>query len=334
MSAGHGAPQTPHEFMLDTDDGWSIQLLRYPAPDGRGDPVLFVHGMGANHHNFDLNRRHSLARFAAARGCDSWVVELRGRGQSRGNQGDRQDWNFEDFLHRDLRAAVACIRAATSRPVHWVGHSMGGILGLAYVECYGRGDVSSLVLFGTPLAFDPGQWMLKLWGMVVQVHRVLPTFDQETWGRRMLPLMQRNRKALDFFLRYLANPKNVDTQTTLDLFDKLVTNEAPGIILQFSAWVRCGQIRSCDLVTSYTGELGKVEVPVLFVSGAKDLMAPAEVTRRHMRRLGSAVVEQLVLSRRHGFTADYGHGDLIMGRRAPEEVYPRVVDWIGRVGAT
>lgn len=334
MSSRAPRPDIPHERMLDTGDGWTIQLLHYPAREGRAHPVLFVHGMGANHHNFDLNERHSLARFAAAKGYDSWVVELRGRGRSRSNGGGKPDWNFEDFLHRDLRAVMACIRGTTSRPVHWVGHSMGGILGYAYVECYGRDDVSSLVLFGTPLAFDPGQWMLKLWGMVVQVHRVLPTFDQETWGKRMLPLMQRNRKALDFFLRYLANPSNIDTTTTLDLFDKLVTNEAPGIILQFSDWVRCGAIRSHDLVTSYTGDLGRVDVPVLFVSGEKDLMAPAAVTRRHMKRLGSQFVEQLVLSRKHGFAANYGHGDLIMGRRAPEEVYPRVIAWMERVAAT
>jgi pimeloyl-ACP methyl ester carboxylesterase len=183
-------------------------------------------------------------------------------------------------------------------------------------------------MFGTPLRFGARQWMLKLWGVMAQVHRVLPTMDQEAWGRRMLPLMNKNRKALDFFLRYLANPDNVDTETSLDLFDKLVTNEAPGIVLQFSEWVRTGEITSADRSYSYTENLGRVDVPTLFVCGASDLMAPAEVIAREMKHLGSQHKEQWVLSKRNGFSADYGHGDLLMGRNAPDEVYPRVCAWM------
>jgi lysosomal acid lipase/cholesteryl ester hydrolase len=307
-----------------TDDGWSIHLKRYPGKE----PVLFVHGMGANSHNFDLNQRHSMARALAAEGYDGWVVELRGRGESRHDDPEHNDWNFEDFLHRDIRTAMQFIREKTRQPVHWVGHSMGGILGVAYLECYGDEDVRSLALFGTPLAFEPFQWMLKLWGLVVQVHRVLPTMDQEAWGRRMLPLMNRNRKALNFFLRYLANPDNVATETALDIFDKLVTNEASGIVLQFSDWVRNGQIRSVDKSFSYTDNLGKVKVPALFISGVHDLMAPAKGTARQIKRLGTERVKQTILSKKNGFSTDYGHGDLVLGNTSPREVYPLVTEWL------
>ncbi len=325
------ADPTPptQEHRVDTDDGWSIHLQRYqPAADGDCAPVLFVHGMGANRYNFDLNPRHSLARAVAAAGFDSWVIELRGRGLSPVPEGVRADWNFEDFLQHDLRRAVAFIRGETGRPIHWVGHSMGGMLGVAYAQVFGQADLGSLTLFATPLMFGRRQVMVRLWGTFAQVHRLLPTMDQEKWGRRMLPLMSRSSKALDFFMRYLANPDNVDDETIPEIFGKLVTNEAPSIVLQFSDWVRAGEIRSADKAFSYTQGLTRVSLPCLFITGINDRMAPPTYTRRQIKRLGSDQVRLLVLSRKAGFSADYGHGDLMIGKRAPEEVYPVVIDWL------
>jgi pimeloyl-ACP methyl ester carboxylesterase len=318
-----------HRF--ETDDGWHIHLHRYPpAAAAPGAPVLFVHGMGANRHNFDLNPRHSLARHVAAAGFDAWVVELRGRGASPVPPDRLADWDFEDFLHRDMRRAVALVRERCGQPVHWVGHSMGGMLGVAYAEVYGQRDLRSLVLFATPLVFGRRQWMIKAWGWLAQVHRVLPTMDQERWGRRALPLMQRSSRALDFFLRYLANPDNVDDETVQELFHKLVTNEAPRIILQFSDWVRSGEFRSADRSFSYSAHLGRVSLPSLFISGVSDRMAPPRYTRREAKRLGSRQVELIELGRAQGFSIDYGHGDMVVGKQAPREVYPLVVDWLRR----
>jgi len=308
-----------------TEDGWRIPLRRYPGP---GQPVLLVHGMGANSHNFDLNRRWSLARYLAGEGFDSWVVELRGRGATRPPPGGRTDWDFEDFLHRDLAAAVELVQQVRRQPLHWIGHSMGGMLGVAWACCRPQEVIRSLVLFGTPLGFEPGQWALRLWGWMVQVHRVLPTLDQESLGRRLLPLMSRNRKALDFFLRYLANPENIADEVAVEIFEKLVTNESPGIILQFSDWVRCGQIRSADRSYSYTDNIWRVRRPIMFVSGRHDRMAPPRVLERFRPRLGSPEVVQRLLSAENGFSTDYGHGDLVLGRRAPEEVYPLVAEWL------
>lgn len=316
------------EFAVETDDGWSIYLRRYPAANPGATPVLFVHGMGANRHNFDLNERLSLARRVVSAGYDAWVVELRGRGRSPVPDGAKADWNFEDFLNKDIRCCVAFVRKHTGQTMHWVGHSMGGMLGIAYTELYSSEDLRSLTLFGTPLVFGRKQVMMKLWGLAAQMHRVLPTMDQEKWGRRVLPLMSRNSKALDFFLRFLANPDNVDDETIPEIFNKLVTNESSSIVLQFSDWVRSGEFRSVDKSISYSALLSKVTLPCLFVCGVNDLMAPPAYTRREMKRLGSRQVRLLVLSRKDGFSADYGHGDLMIGKNAHREVYPLVIDWL------
>jgi pimeloyl-ACP methyl ester carboxylesterase len=322
------------DHLLRTADGWSLHLRRYPAepaadgPGARG-PVLFVHGMGANRYNFDLNPRHSLAQAAAREGFDAWVVELRGRGRSRPPAGVAPDFCFDDFLAGDLPTVLEFLAVEAPGPVHWVGHSMGGMLGVAWAIRQGCERLRSLVLFGTPLRFDRSQWGLQAWSRLVALQRFLPTMDQRALGRRFVPLLVRGPRALKPFLRFLANPDNVDPDTTVEIFERLVANEPPGLILQFADWVRSGEFRSRDGSTSYTRNLDRVRVPVLAVCGDQDRMAPAAQTASQPGALPGAQVERLVLSRAAGFSADYGHGDLLVGRRAPEEVYPRVLAWLG-----
>src|SRR5689334_6562124 len=66
-----------------TKDEWRVAVSRYrPAKPIGADPLLLVHGLGANRYNFDLSDRTSLARYLADAGYDVWVLELRGRGLS------------------------------------------------------------------------------------------------------------------------------------------------------------------------------------------------------------------------------------------------------------
>src|SRR5678809_1070609 len=63
-----------------TADGWSADLRHYPA---EGPPVVLVHGMGANHYNWDFREEVSLAFYLQQHGWDVWVPELRGDPGSR-----------------------------------------------------------------------------------------------------------------------------------------------------------------------------------------------------------------------------------------------------------
>src|SRR5689334_4166748 len=65
-----------------TDDGSAIALGRYLPRERRRfqQPVVLCHGLGANRFALDFDERHSLARYLARRGFETWVLELRGRG--------------------------------------------------------------------------------------------------------------------------------------------------------------------------------------------------------------------------------------------------------------
>ena len=54
-----------------------------------------------------------------------------------------------------------------------------------------------------------------------------------------------------------------------------------------------------------------------------------------MTKTSSSVLEGFaaefkVFGRNHGDSADYGHGDIVLGPRAPEDVFPRIRDWLLR----
>lgn len=99
---------------------------------GAGDTLLFLHGIGGNHRNWQPQLAHFGSRWKAA----AW--DARGYGDSIGKVA-----RFEDFA--DDAAAVI---AALGSPAHIVGLSMGGRIALDLVKRYPQ-HVRSLTLADT-----------------------------------------------------------------------------------------------------------------------------------------------------------------------------------------
>jgi predicted alpha/beta hydrolase len=112
-----------------TSDGVRLALRRFrPAGAPRG-VVLCTHAMWAN--------GSSQLRFAAAAaeaGLDCWVLDFRGHGASVPPSPRVGGWNFDDYVERDLPAALEAVaRGSGAAPgqVAYLGHSLGGLVGLA-----------------------------------------------------------------------------------------------------------------------------------------------------------------------------------------------------------
>jgi pimeloyl-ACP methyl ester carboxylesterase len=131
------APDEIH--FAETGDGWRIAVHRYRPSEIRSGlcPVLLCHGIGANALNLDFDDRLSLARYLRRQGFDAWVLELRGRGMSVPARPERArtDFCFDEYVAEDARAAIAAVRRATgAAQVHWVGFSLGGLVGYALLS--------------------------------------------------------------------------------------------------------------------------------------------------------------------------------------------------------
>jgi len=148
-----------------TDDGWALSLHRYLPPGvARAYPVILCHGLGANRFNLDFDAEYSLARFLRARGFEVFVLELRGCGRSHWTGGGRPPaWNFDDFVHHDLPAAIARVRELSgAAQVDWVGHSQGGMVMYAALSGAVGPAVHAFVAIGSPAAFGDHHWLKPL----------------------------------------------------------------------------------------------------------------------------------------------------------------------------
>jgi hypothetical protein len=105
----------------------------------------------------------------------------------------------------------------------------------------------------------------------------------------------------------------------------------PGVLDQFATWIREDSFRSMGDGNGigrvdYRAAMEGCRQPALFVAAEKDGLAPPSVVQAAFRRWGGPK-EYIVFER------DYGHTDLLLGRQAPEVVYPVVRDFLVRHSA-
>lgn len=318
-----------------TDDGWLLPMGRYlpRGPRAAREPVILCHGMGANRYNLDLNERYSLARYLAARGFECFVVELRGSGITRReSEGPRYGFFFDDLVRRDLPALIAKAKeVAQSERVLWVGHSKGGVVMYAYCSLGPRPELAGVVAIGSPAAFPhftgASRAVLSRGHGLLVFQRGLYT---EPFMRWLAPLGARGLIPL----RFMASHANMEPDVTGYAMANLLGNISTGVLKQFARWIGTGTFKSWDGRDDYRGGLATSRVPFQLIAGSVDfLVAPesVEVARDAMiAAKASGDVEYFLAGKAQGFRADYGHGDLVLGRHAPDEIFPRIESWLRR----
>lgn len=135
--------------------------MTHPEAPVAAPPVLLVHALMA-----DSRYQAGLARELAARGVVAARLDLRGHGRSRWPDERRPDWRVDDYVERDLPAAV---EALGTREYVLLGHSMGGISSLAALARRTIPAPRGLVLLGTtvwhPHGLGLGRW-LRLYALL------------------------------------------------------------------------------------------------------------------------------------------------------------------------
>jgi pimeloyl-ACP methyl ester carboxylesterase len=205
-------------YYFRTDDGWRLAVHRYrpetPSPDGL--PTILCHGLGANRYVFDLPESPSLAKYLRARGRDVWVAELRGSGMS-----DRPgfflsdvpySWTFDDHLSHDVPAIINHVMNRTgAQSVHWVGHSMGGMLICAYLSEQQTPRIRSAVTLGSPSDFSgTSMKALRILSRIRLFLKLFPVPPMPFNGRLVLPVANR----VPGWLLGLFYPPNIAPKTT------------------------------------------------------------------------------------------------------------------------
>jgi alpha-beta hydrolase superfamily lysophospholipase len=101
-------------------DGTELGFRHYPATGpATGRAAIMVHGSTGS----SATRNHALAVALAARGVETWAIDVRGHGVS----GSRGDVAYVGQLEDDLADFVAVVRKTNPDvPLTLIGHSAGG----------------------------------------------------------------------------------------------------------------------------------------------------------------------------------------------------------------
>ncbi|MBM3956517.1 MAG: alpha/beta fold hydrolase [Gemmatimonadetes bacterium] len=310
-----------------TEDGWNLALFRYrPVGEPRPFPVICGHGMAGSHYIYDLHPDCSLARHLAAAGFDTWLVDLRGRFDSWPDGGPDAglQWSFDDFVGRDLPAAVDRVCALTGAgQVFWLGMEMSGQVLYAAAIRGLAGRIRGAVTCGSPVLTPP----------TAQVPGVTSAPRSRKRGR--VPFRGGSRfagpvlayggfKVIDNSFRKC----NLVPLAVARYFRNGIPDEATDLVDQFSSWIREGVMRSRDGSSVYSDRLAEVRLPLLVVAAEHDLQRPADAVKAAFDAFGSPDKTFLRPGIASGFSVDYGHDDLLAGLASPREIYPRISGWL------
>ncbi len=315
---------------LTTDDGWRLALVRYaPQLPARGAPVLFVPGVINNGRAADIDREHSLARFFAAQGRDTYVLYLRGtslsdKPDSRAGRG--AVYNIDTLVSRDVAAAVRRVREHTgAEAVDLVGHSMGGHLIYIYLALGGQGVNAAAVLGAQGRFLTGGRTEAALVRFFVGMASMGETVPAPAIMDALFPIHGTFEGPLEKMGR---STRNVTSTTWRKFMANAVAETSGQVFAQLEKWAQRDRMCSFDGSIDYTALLATVRVPVLVIAGKIDAMAPATQVRAGYEMLGGPK-RFLVAGEENGFASDYGHGDLVMADRAAVELWPRIESFFG-----
>jgi predicted alpha/beta hydrolase len=324
-------PAPDETLWAETDDGWRLPLWRYrPPAHSHATPVILCHGLAATGRNMDLPGRYSLAHTLAARGYDCFVLELRGHGAPRPPRGRAwRRFNFDDYVRRDVPAALAAVRRASGRDrVAWVGHSMGGMVGYALGGSAQGSALLALVAIASPVAWAP--WIRRLAPSLRWLPRLLPSrVHLRFYATGFAPFAGRYFPPGDP-LRYMR--ENIDAPLLKRIAASVPGDISPQLLRQCLRWASEDRFDAEDGQADYREGLRTARAPALFIAAALDNLAPPPAVEAAHALWGGEKHFRL-FTRGEGASAGYGHIDLVFGRRAPDEVFPEIAAFLDRHAA-
>lgn len=322
----------PESSFVETEDGWQLAIHRWrPHGERACEPgaVVMLHGLATNRINLHPDEEHSIALSLAQDGFDVFAIELRGAGLSRCLDTARpNDWGFGDYAAKDLPVALQFIRdKINGRPLHGLGHSMGGML-LMQHEIHHPGAFQSLVIVGTPYLKG-----LQLQPRERRLLAAVAKLGLESGPTSLLPLRRVAGVAGHFsgLSNWFAdgmviNGENTDPTLLTKMAQEGISDLPVRLLREFHERINASDVYHGPF--KFEELLNDVKCPAMVLSGTVDNIAPVESVEKIARSLGSKVLHYREMGLKNGCLMDYGHVDLLVGKRARQEVFPLVADFL------
>lgn len=317
----HREPPAEPDRVL-TDDGVSLAVYRIPSMERPSQgAVLLLHGLSANRYSFHFPGR-SIATYLAKLGYDCYVPELRAAGTS---AQPKRLWGLSDYLHRDLPAIVAHVLASSGkRRLHWVGHSLGGLLLLLYAAEAAQPIIASGVTIGTGFDYAAGGSAFERFLALRPLVQRLGAIPYGSFMHLIAPGVGRFSTGVE---RFSLWPKNIEPKIARRVFANAFEPISSTLLLDLATAYEVGGLRCKETGRYYSELIMGIDVPICMLGGSRDPQCPMDVVQDTAARLPNA--EFVPYGREYGHIEDYGHFDLLLGERARTEVWPVIARWIG-----
>lgn len=238
-----------------------------------GVAFLLVHGFAQNRKGFTLG---PMPQSLLDRGARVFLGELRGHGDSKVEES--RSWSLETHLEQDCPALLHGVIGATGAPgVHFVGHSMGGLLGCALVS---RDlPIASFTAAATPLLLGAARPLVRLASLVLGPFATIAPKPRRVPMHLFLralssPLSQPDAGGALWALQRLTRLANPAAAPPEALREILATAdpESPDVMeeLARNAVLRRPRLAGVDLVDS----VRRATVPIGAIVGTNDIFAP------------------------------------------------------------
>lgn len=313
-------PAAAVRLYYEASDGWRAPLTYVaPAPGGAGEPVVLAHALGVGAEAFRYGASDTLAAALSRAGFAVYLLAHRGdRAASAPRQG--LGFDFDDILERDVPAALARVREHAAFPrVHWVGHGLGGQLGLAWAGRTGSDELATVAALCAPAGFTrrPPRSEAR---RVAHAAAFLPSHWQ--LPSRALAWAATPWVADDHDVVGHVVPGSTDGPRLRGVLSHAVEDLPVGLLAQVGRWMRSGTWSDRTGMLDYAESLAGAACPLFVVSaGDDDLCDPADAELA-LARWGDADRRALALPE------GWGHLDPVLARDATDQVHAPLVAWL------
>ncbi|XP_038999675.1 triacylglycerol lipase 2-like [Hibiscus syriacus] len=344
------------EHQAETKDGYILSMQRIPEGRNGGagntkQPILIQHGVLVDGMAWLLNSpQENLPMILADKGFDVWIANTRGTRFCRkhvsldSSQPEFWNWSWDELVSFDLPAVFDFVFNQTQQKIHYIGHSLGTLIGLASFSEGHQANTLKSAAFLSPIAYL--SHMNTALGTVAAkafVGEVTTWFGVAEFNPKV--------QQASAFLKSLCNYPGVDCYdllsaitgkncclnfSTVDLFIKNEPQStATKNMVHLAQTVRDGVIAKYNYGRLDYNEMhyGAAKPPVynisniprdlpIFISyGGQDALSDIQDVQLLLDSLKFHDVNKLMTQ----FIKDYAHADFVMGINAKDVVYNQVV---------
>ncbi len=313
------------KILLKTPDHWNIALYKYDTPHvTKKYPVFLLHGIASNHTIWDTGHpEYSFALKLVREGYKVYSLDLRGRSGSDGpHTGRGNSWSIDDYLLCDLPAAIEYILEENHvEKLHWVGHSLGGILGFFYQIRHKASNLQSLTAFASALTYTFST--LNHVRTYMDYLSAFMYYPVDLWYKAVYPFIDMDT----YFTRFIWDAGNMAPEVKRSVIESMVQKIA---VLE---WNQIKTISAAEGMPRISGGFNhyvndrRIVTPAYLITGDRDWICAVdgvEWTRDQLK----CPVRMAIFGKDYGNKTHYGHLDIVCGIHAPEETWPAAIDWI------